>query len=110
MAPGDYAACLLRFRGRGRASKTSELSTFNVAFLRTGSKGRAALELRLLALADRRRTDSGRILFAALCGLLTAGMILAAASVRNPGDWSQDRLTLSTVVNLERLEAINRGY
>ena len=34
--------------------------------------------------------------------------LLSAATARTPGDWSQDRLTLSTVVNLERLEAINR--
>jgi hypothetical protein len=46
----------------------------------------------------------------ALAGVLAVGVSMAAASVRQPGDWSQDRLMLSTIVNLERLEAINRRY
>ena len=34
---------------------------------------------------------------------------LGAASVRQTEDWSHDRIMLSTVVNLERLEARNQG-
>ena len=32
---------------------------------------------------------------------------LAAISIQRPGDWSQDRLMLSTIINLERLEMMN---
>jgi hypothetical protein len=29
-------------------------------------------------------------------------------AIQSPGDWSQDRLMLSTVVNLDRLDKINQ--
>jgi hypothetical protein len=32
-------------------------------------------------------------------------VILASLAIHRPSDWSQDRLMLSTIVNLERLEA-----
>jgi hypothetical protein len=34
---------------------------------------------------------------------------LGASSIQRPSDWSQDRLMLSTIVNLERLEQRNSG-
>jgi len=47
--------------------------------------------------------------WAAPAGLLalTVTITLAALAIQRPGDWSQDRLMLSTIVNLERLEARN---
>lgn len=39
---------------------------------------------------------------------LIAAVLLTAVAIQRPADWSQDRLMLSTVVNLERLDAINR--
>ena len=82
----------------------------NVAFLRLGSKGaRKALETRVLALQTPSAERHSPILLWATTVVMIIGIVLAAASVRNSGDWSHDRLMLSTVVNLERLEAINRG-
>ena len=107
ITPARYADCLLRFCSQGR-TKQRDISAFNVAFLKTGSSGRMALEQRLLALAHTRTPTSARWVLFSMSMVLALGVILAASSVRNPGDWSQDRLTLSTVVNLERLEAINR--
>lgn len=107
ISPSDYANCLLRFCGRTRVARSQAIG-LNVAFLPPGAKARAALEERILALVEPRCRASGRLLLIPLSLVLTAGVILAASSVRNPGDWSQDRLTLSTVANLERLEQINR--
>jgi hypothetical protein len=45
--------------------------------------------------------------FAVVLGL---GFSLFAASIQTHKDWTHDRLMLSTVVNLERLEAINAGF
>ena len=36
---------------------------------------------------------------------LVALLVFGTVAIQRPGDWSQDRLMLSTIVNLERLEA-----
>lgn len=103
-SPRDYATCLLEFCARVPARKP--VGAFNVAFTRVGSRAaRFALEARLLAILSARQRAAGRQTFFALTCILAVGVLLAAASVRDPGDWSQDRLMLSTIVNLERLEA-----
>lgn len=38
---------------------------------------------------------------------MTAVIFLTALSIQKPADWSQDRLMLSAIINLERLEMIN---
>lgn len=38
---------------------------------------------------------------------MTAVIFLTALSLQKPADWSHDRLMLSTIINLERLETIN---
>lgn len=38
---------------------------------------------------------------------MTALVFVAALSIQKPADWSQDRIMLSTIVNLERLQTIN---
>jgi len=38
---------------------------------------------------------------------MVAVIFLTALSIQKPGDWSQDRLMLSAIINLERLELIN---
>ena len=50
------------------------------------------------------------LVFALLTAPLLALTLTVAVAIQKPGDWSQDRLMLSTIVNLERLEAINRRY
>lgn len=110
ITPQDYARCLLDFCDRPKTPRT--VGAFNVAFLRLGSRAaRTALETRLMALRHGRRTEGGRLVFAGLALVLAAGIVLSAASVRNPSDWTQDRLTLSMVVNLERYNAYsNNGF
>lgn len=53
-----------------------------------------------------RRLGCTRRVFGALVLCLALGIGVLATTVRQPGDWSQDRLMLSTIVNLERLDAI----
>jgi len=76
-----------------------------VAFFRSGAK-RELMDrvMSLQNVAKRRHWASVPVLSL----LLMLGVSLAAASIRQPGDWSQDRLLLSSVVNLERFAAINR--
>lgn len=66
------------------------------------------LEHRILSLMDARRLRSERLFFAVLAVPLVSALTLATLAIQRPGDWSHDRLMLSTVVNLERLDEINR--
>ena len=105
ISPRDYALAILSFVGPHDRRRTVEV--FNVAFARTGG-ARRSLETRLLALAAPRPAQAGRSLYVLAAVVFALTVTLFAASVRNPGDWSQDRLMLSTVVNLERIRAL--GY
>lgn len=102
LSPKDYATCLLAFcKG---SCEAREIETLNVALIRSGSSvARLAIEARLMALTVRRRPGLSHTPFAVLVCVLTLGIALAATSVRQPGDWSHDRLMLSTIVNLERM-------
>lgn len=102
LSPKDYATCLLAFcKGDG---DRRQMATLNVALIRSGSSAsRAAIETRLMALTVRRRSSLSQLPFTTLVFALTFGIAIAATSVRQPGDWSHDRLMLSTIVNLERM-------
>jgi hypothetical protein len=61
----------------------------------------------MLALIEGRSERHPGSLALAL-GLPLVGLtLLAAVAIQRPGDWSQDRLMLSTIVNLERLAVMN---
>lgn len=109
ISPREYARCLLGFCGQGTAAQPVEI--MNVAFLRTGSAtARLALEERFLALRKKPGKHRSGPVFWPLALIFAFGITASAASVRNPGDWSQDRLTLSMVVNLERYNAYSTGF
>lgn len=101
-----YAGCLLDFCERRLSGGLPRV--MNVAFVSAFNSSHA-LENRLLSVFKSPR-GGGRVAFRCSILALAVFVALAAASVRKPGDWSQDRLMLSTIVNLERLEAINRGF
>ncbi|WP_286193973.1 M56 family metallopeptidase [Tropicibacter sp. R16_0] len=66
------------------------------------------LESRVLSALEARPVRFQRLLFLTLLLPLVTALSITAVAVQRPGDWSQDRLMLSTVVNLERLDEINR--
>ncbi|WP_299655776.1 M56 family metallopeptidase [uncultured Tateyamaria sp.] len=66
------------------------------------------LERRITSLLDLRHLRRPRLLYMATLLPLIGAIMLTAIAIQRPGDWSQDRLMLSTVVNLERLDEINR--
>ncbi|MEL6645470.1 MAG: M56 family metallopeptidase [Pseudomonadota bacterium] len=109
ITPREYAQCLLTFCRRDPSGQA--VARLNVAFVRTGTRSaRSALEARVLALQHTHQMPRRHVLFGGLAVILSLAIVLTAASVRNPGDWSQDRLMLSTVVNLERFRAHERGF
>lgn len=66
------------------------------------------LERRITSLLSATRLTHPRLVYCAIAMPLIAAIMFTALAIQRPGDWSQDRLMLSTVVNLERLDKINR--
>ena len=66
------------------------------------------LEQRILSLLNARKLASRRLLFVITVVPLIGMLAFATVAIQRPGDWSHDRLMLSTVVNLDRLDEINR--
>ncbi len=66
------------------------------------------LERRVSSMLDATRLRHPKVVYFAMVLPLIAAIMLTAVAIQNPGDWSHDRLMLSTVVNLERLDEINR--
>ena len=66
------------------------------------------IEARILSALELRSLRYQRLIFAAIAVPLLAATTLATLTIQSPGDWSHDRLMLSTVVNLDRLDEINR--
>ncbi|MDD9977627.1 MAG: biotin transporter BioY, partial [Boseongicola sp.] len=71
-------------------------------------RNKSFLEQRILSALEAARPRNQRALFAAIAVPLLAAVTLTTVAIQSPGDWSHDRLMLSTVVNLDRLDEINR--
>ncbi|WP_170788409.1 M56 family metallopeptidase [Ruegeria lacuscaerulensis] len=103
----DYTACLLDYCAR--TVRKGSPRVLNVALV-TGGKAKRVLRQRVMALAEAPAVRSGTpVLFLGLTLVFATVLGFGAASVQQTEDWSHDRLMLSTVVNLERLEARNSG-
>ncbi len=116
VSPRDYADCLLKVCHRGMGDPASmgrvapRVPFLEIGQSRTGRRNHAALVRRVSAIASAkgiRRASAVYFWPILIVAGLTIG--LGAASLQRQGDWSQDRLMLSTVVNLERLETRNVG-
>ena len=69
---------------------------------------RSFLERRILSVLEVRKLAYERMIFGVLVVPVIALVTLTTVAIQSPGDWSHDRLMLSTVVNLDRLNEINR--
>ncbi len=103
----DYTACLLDYCARTVVRGSPRV--LNVALV-TGGKAKRVLRQRVIALADAPSVQTTMPhMFLGMTAVFAMVLGLGAASVQQTEDWSHDRLMLSTVVNLERLEARNQG-
>ncbi|MGR3714369.1 MAG: M56 family metallopeptidase [Shimia sp.] len=66
------------------------------------------LESRILSALEQRPAKRQKALFVTAMIPLALALSATTISIQRSADWSQDRLMLSTVVNLERLDEINR--
>lgn len=108
-----YCDCLLRVCHDGlRRRRLLTLEAPVVALVRTenrifGGRSAALLRRRMMSVIDGRAERHPRLAFAILSVPALAVTLTAAVAIQKPGDWSQDRIMLSTIVNLERLQAVN---
>ncbi len=108
-----YCGCLLRVCHNSlRRRRLFALQAPMVALVQTenrlfGHRSAQVLRLRMVALIEGRAERHPRLLAGLMLAPLIALTLLAAVSIQRPGDWSQDRLMLSTIINLERLADMN---
>lgn len=108
-----YCDCLLRVCHDGlRRRRLLAVEVPVVALVSTekrlfGGRPAALLRRRMLSVIEGRAERHPRLALAVLSGPALAVTLTAAVAIQKPGDWSQDRIMLSTIVNLERLQAVN---
>ena len=109
----DYCDCLLRVCHDGlKPRRLMAVDLPAVALVRTEGgffAGRAAalLKRRMMRVIEGRAERRPTLVFALLAAPFVAITLTAAIAIQKPGDWSQDRIMLSTIINLERLQAVN---
>jgi hypothetical protein len=108
-----YCQCLLRVCDDSLAPRRLFAVTMPVVGLLTAERRPFAprsaglLRRRMEALVEARAEPATRRLSALMLAPLAALTFLAALAMQRPGDWSQDRLMLSSILNLARFEALN---
>lgn len=65
------------------------------------------LKRRITAILEGRDRHNSRVLASLVVVPLVAAVTFSALAIQRPQDWSHDRIMLSTIVNLERLNALN---
>lgn len=110
----EYCECLLRVcDGRFKRGNLFKLRAPEVALIQTRSgmftaRPKKLLENRLLSAitGGGNRFSKIRLVLISLVMIGLAGVV--SFTVQKPADWSHDRLMLSTIINLERLEKRNQ--
>ncbi|NKX37929.1 peptidase M56, BlaR1, partial [Rhodobacteraceae bacterium R_SAG4] len=67
------------------------------------------LARRIIAVTEQRPHEHQGLVWGGVSAAITCAVIATAFLIQRPGDWSHDRLMLSTVVNLERMAHRNIG-
>ncbi|UWQ18745.1 M56 family metallopeptidase [Jannaschia sp. M317] len=106
----DYSLCLLDVARRARQGNPAP-GAFTVALLGrkqlTGRATRSQLGHRIELIAKGPSRRAGRLTTLSLLAVFAVTLAGTTWTLRPPADWSQERLMLSSVINLERLETIN---
>lgn len=103
-----FQACAnsLRQRGSG-AAHIPRVGLVRTEGLALGSRSALLLQARVVSMIEggpSRRHPAG---FLALAAMVTVSLWFGSIAIQRPGDWSHDRIMLSTIVNLERMGRSN---
>lgn len=103
----DYANCLLQVCTNA-LRRQQYVATPAVALLHAkGARNAIFLRLRISEMMRMQTQTAHRWTVAALLAPLALAIAVSSVAIQRSGDWSQDRLMLSTIVNLERLNQRN---
>lgn len=111
----DYCECLLRVcNGRFKRARLFKIRVPEVALIQTqagffSARPKKLLENRLLSALTGWDNGFSKVRLAFLTILMVGLAAIFSFTVQKPADWSHDRLMLSTIINLERLEKRNQG-
>ena len=112
---GDYCDSVLRIcenslkPKRLFAVETPRVTLAESRRLWMGRNPAILLQQRFDSLLDGNPERRPRTVFTLTIAPLLVIVLIGSIAIQKPGDWSQDRLMLSTIVNLERLAARNDG-
>lgn len=105
----DYCECLLRVCQTSlTGDRTNQIMTPSVPFVQIDRRMNAShsgsfLKLRILSLLEKDTSRAGPRIGSGIMALSVVLTLLTAIALRPTTEWSHDRLMLSTIVNLERL-------
>ena len=105
----DYCECLLRVCQNSLAgNRANQIITPSVPFVKLYRRANAShssgfLKTRILSALDQNDACDGRAIGSALTILSLVFALGVTFALRPTNDWSQDRLMLSAIVNLERM-------
>ncbi|GLP84807.1 M56 family metallopeptidase [Tritonibacter mobilis] len=107
----SYCECLIRATERARKSPVFLSSRSpSVALLeRREIRHTPILARRIIAVTEQRPHEHQGLVWGGVSAAIACAVIATAFLIQRPGDWSHDRLMLSTVVNLERMAHRNTG-
>lgn len=109
----DYCDCLINVcQNSLRPRRLFAIDAPVVALVRTenhlfAQRSARLLKNRLFSLIDGKTERNPTAVFLALALPMLALTIAASLAIQKPSDWSQDRLMLSTIINLERIHITN---
>ncbi len=106
----DYCECLLRVcRNSLRLRQNAQLRTPSVPFAQLNASRTSAnfLKHRVAAMFVSTSRDSGGLWVASFAMVVFLLVVLGGLLSQPANDWTQDRLMLSSIVNLERLDLRN---
>ncbi len=108
-----YCECLLKVcKNSIRKDDSYSIALPSVPFVQVDKtpfsvNAATALKQRIVAIVEPAAAPISRKAFACMLLPAMALVMIASLTIQSPSDWSQDRLMLSTIVNLERLEVRN---
>ncbi|MCR9214236.1 MAG: M56 family metallopeptidase [Proteobacteria bacterium] len=106
-----YCECLLRAsRSQSRSNRNEGARLPSVALVdrsESDKSKRSLLRKRILMMTSKRGKKGSKFV-SALASMAVIGIVFTTSVlIQNPKDWSHERLMLSTIINLERMNAIN---
>ncbi|KUP92444.1 M56 family metallopeptidase [Tritonibacter horizontis] len=100
-----YCECLIRASERARQTPIflSPRSPSVALLERREIHNAPILARRIIAVTEKRPDGQQAALWAAIAASIACAVVGTAFLIQRPGDWSHDRIMLSTIVNLERM-------